>query len=76
MYTCSPESKLCPGLYQKKHGQQVEGRDSAPLLRPGENLPGVLHPALEPAAQERNGAVGADPEEGHKNDVRAGTPLL
>jgi len=41
-----------------------------------ETRPGVLRPALEPSAQERHGPVGAGPEEGHKNDERAGAPLF
>ncbi|KAK4819935.1 hypothetical protein QYF61_015556 [Mycteria americana] len=42
----------------------------------GETSPAVLHPALEPSAQKRCGPVGVGPEERHKNDQRAGTPLL
>jgi len=34
------------------------------------------HPAVEPSAQERHGPVVAGKEEGHKNDPRAGAPLL
>jgi len=40
--------------YQKKHGQQVEGGVSVPVLCLGDTPPGVLHPALEPSAQERH----------------------
>jgi len=76
MCACSPEGQPHPGLHQEKHGQQAEGGDSALLLRSGETPPKVLHPALNPSAQERHGAVGAGPEEGHKNDLGDGTPLL
>ncbi|PKU44129.1 rna-directed dna polymerase from mobile element jockey- hypothetical protein [Limosa lapponica baueri] len=38
--------------------------------------PRVLCPALEASAQERHGAVGVGPEEGHKNGQRDGTPVL
>jgi len=61
--TRSPEGQLHPGLHQKQRGQQVEGGDSAALLRSGETPSGVLHPALGPPAQEKHGLVGAGPEE-------------
>ena len=76
MCTRSPEGQPYAGLHEKQHGQQVKGGDSSPLLHSAETSPGVLRPALEPPAQERHGRVGADPEEGHRNGQRAGTPLL
>jgi len=33
-------------------------------------------PSHEPSAQERRGPVGAGPEEGDKNDLRAGAPPM
>jgi len=45
---------------------QFEGGDSAPLLCSGETAPRVLHPALEPSAQEGHGAVGVGLEEATK----------
>ena len=76
MCTCSPEGQSSPRLNQKKHGQQVEGGHSAPLLCSGETSLGVLHPALEPSSQRRNRLVGVGPEEAHKNDQGGGIPLL
>ena len=73
------ESQPYPGLHQ----QQVVSRSKevipplcSAVLCSGKTPPGVLHPALEPSAQERHGSVGVEPEEGHKNDPRGGAPLL
>jgi len=59
----SPEVQQYPGLHSQQCDQQVEGGDSAPLLRSSETSPGVLCPAQEPSAQDRHGPVGAGPEE-------------
>jgi len=63
---CSPEGQPYPGLHQEKHSQQVKGGESSALLCSGETSPGVLRPAPEPSEQERQGAVGAGPEEATK----------
>jgi len=63
MCASSPESQPYPGLHQEKHGQQVEGGDSAPLLHSGVTCLGVLCPALEPPAQVGHGVLGVGPEE-------------
>ena len=70
----SPESQLCPGMHQKKRGQQVEGGDPAPLFCSGDTSPGVLHPDVESSVKERCGPAGACLEKG--NDSRDGTPPL
>jgi len=62
----SPEGQPYPGLHKKQNGQQVEGGDSAPLLRSCETPPGVLSPALEPSAQVRHRHVGMGPDEATK----------
>ena len=76
MCTRSPEGQPYPGLHQKKRGQKVEGGDSVPLLRSGDSPPGVLHPALEPSAQEKCEPVGESPEKGHKINQRDAMYLL
>ena len=59
-------------MHQKKHGQQIEDGDPAPLLCAGETSPGVLCADVESSVQERHGSVGVHPKECHKNDQRDG----
>jgi len=46
------------------------------LLCPHKALTGVLSPSLGPTIHERWGAIEEGSEEGHKDDHRAGVPLL
>jgi len=64
------------GCIKRSVASRSREGDSAPLLCSGETLPGVLRLALEHPAQEGHGAGGGGPEEGHKDDPRAGAPLL
>jgi len=59
-----------------KRSMASRAREVILPLCSGDTPPGVLCPALEPRAQEGHGAVGAGPEEGHKDYQRAGAPLL
>lgn len=52
-------------------------RNTSPFpLCSGETPPEVLRPALKTLTQERHRPVIAAPEEDHKYEQRAGTPLL
>ena len=60
-------------MHQEKHDQHNEERDSAPPFCPHEILSRVANLVLGPPAQG-HGVAGAGPEEGHKDDERAGGP--
>jgi len=69
MCSCSLEGQTYAGLHQENLGLQVERSDSGHLLCSHENPSGVLHPVLEPTAQERQ-------EEDCKDDQSTGAPPL
>ena len=71
MCACGLEGQLCSGLHQKRGGQQGKGGDCPPH----EILFRVLCPNLRPTVQGACGAVGGDPEKGHKDEQRAGANM-
>ena len=73
---CSLEGELHPRMHQKKGGQQEERGDCPSLVQPSEASSEVFCPGLGPPAQERCGDFEEGPEEGHRDDHRAGAPFL
>jgi len=74
IWTCAKPLTI-KTFHQKRSGQPGEGGDFLLLLCPHEALPEVLCPALESPVKGGCGADGADPEDSHKDDQRAGAPL-
>jgi len=56
--------------------KQGRGLSPSALLCLCEAPSGVLCPGLGPPAQGKHGAVGVGLEDSHRDDQRAGTPLL
>jgi len=77
------EPALCPGS-PKANGSCVHQSSVASRARERicpsalscEASPGALRPDMESSVQERRRLVGMNPEEGHRNVPRDGTPLL
>ena len=67
MCPCGKGSQQNPGLCQKGGQKQVKGGDPSPLFSTGEATSGVLCPSLGSSVQERHGATGASPAQGHKD---------
>jgi len=63
------------GSIRKGVASQHKGGVCLPLRCLHKAPDGALHPRLEPPTQERCGNFGEGPEEGHKNDTRAGALL-
>ena len=59
----SQEGQRYPGVHYKKHGQQIEGGDSPPLLYPGEATSGALCPVQDSWIQYRQGTSSESPVE-------------
>jgi len=73
---CALEGQQLPGLYQKRSDQKGEVSDCPSLVCLHEAPAGILHPGLGPPSQKKWGAFGKGLEEGHKDDQRAGAPIL
>jgi len=73
---CSSEGQRYPGLHWKGVWQQGEGGDYSLLRCSCKAPPRIVHPGLGPLIWEGGRAVEVSPEEDHKDDQRAGAPLL
>lgn len=72
----SSNSQLDAGLHPKRCSQQGEGGYSAPLFRSCDIPPGVLCPAQWSTKMRRTWTYWNESTGGHKDDQRAGVPLL
>ena len=70
------KANCIPGCITRAVASKVREEIVHPLLYSYETPPELLHLALGSPAQVKCGAVGLGPEEGHKDDQRAGAPLL
>lgn len=70
------EGQWYPDLYQKEVANREREVIILPLLCYCKAPSGVLYLGLGPPAQERNEAFGTGTEKDHKDNQRAGAPLL
>jgi len=74
--TCirNPETQSSPGLHPQQHGQQGEGRGSAPLL--WWDPPRCPVSSSGSLSTGKTGICWSRARDGHETDPRTGTPLL
>lgn len=73
---CVQEGQWHPGVHQEECGQQAKGGDRPPLLCPREATAGILCLILVSTVQEKQGATGKDPLEGHEGNKESGASLF
>lgn len=70
------EGKSDPGVYPQGHCWQRQKCSHPSLLSACQATPGLLCPVLVPTNQKRCRQTGESPNEGHKDDLKAGEPVL